>query len=98
MIPMELNASLRWQILKDLFFFTDLWAWEGGRYLGADDNDLKLKGAFDLSSGAEFRITRNFNLWLQLNNILNNKYERWNQYQVYGFNLLGGITYMFNQQ
>jgi hypothetical protein len=98
MIPMELNASLRWQLMKDLWFYTDLWAWEGGRYLGADDTDYKLKGAFDLSSGAEFRITKNFNLWLQLNNILNNKYERWNQYQVYGFNLLGGITYSFNSK
>jgi hypothetical protein len=98
MIPMELNASLRWQLLKDLWFYSELWAWDGGRYLGADENDIKLKGAFDLSSGAEFRITKNFNLWLQLNNILNNKYERWNQYQVYGFNLLGGITYSFNQK
>ena len=95
---MELNASLRWQLMKDLWFFSELWAWDGGRYLGADDSDYKLKGAFDLSSGAEFRITKNFNLWLQLNNILNNKYERWNQYQVYGFNLLGGITYSFNQK
>lgn len=98
MIPMELNASLRWQLMKDLWFFSELWAWDGGRYLGADDSDYKLKGAFDLSSGAEFRITKNFNLWLQFNNILNNKYERWNQYQVYGFNLLGGITYSFNQK
>jgi hypothetical protein len=98
MIPMELNASLRWQLIKDLWFYSELWAWDGGKFLGADDNAIKLKGAFDLSSGAEFRITKNFNLWLQLNNILNNKYERWNQYQVYGFNLLGGITYSFNQK
>jgi hypothetical protein len=98
MIPMELNASLRWQLMKDLWFFSELWAWDGGRYLGEDESDYKLKGAFDLSSGAEFRITKNFNLWLQFNNILNNKYQRWNQYQVYGFNLLGGITYSFNSK
>ena len=98
LIPMELNASLRWQLLKDLWFYSELWAWDGGRYLGADDTDYKMKGAFDLSSGAEFRITKNFNLWLQFNNILNNKYERWNQYQVYEFNLLGGVTYSFNQK
>jgi hypothetical protein len=98
MIPMELNAGLRWQLLKDLWFYTDLWVWDGGRKLGLNGEDFKMKGAFDLSSGAEFRITKNFNLWLQLNNILNNKYERWNQYQVYGFNILGGVTYSFSQK
>jgi hypothetical protein len=98
MIPMELNAGIRWQLLKDLWFYTDLWAWDGGKYLGEDGKDYKMKGAFDLSSGAEFRITKNFNLWLQFNNILNSRYERWHQYQVYGFNLLGGITYSFNQK
>ena len=54
--------------------------------------------AFDLNAGAEFRITKNFNLWLQMNNIFNNKYERWNQYQVFGFNILGGIVYSFAQK
>lgn len=98
MIPLELNAGLRWQLLKDLWFTSDLWVWDGPRYLGADNDDYKADGAFDLSAGAEFRITKNFNLWVQLNNLLNNKYERWNQYQVYGFNILGGITYSFNQK
>jgi len=32
-----------------------------------------------------------------MNNILNNRYERWNQYEVFGFNILGGIVYSFNQ-
>ena len=50
---------------------------------------------FDLNAGAEFRITKNFNLWVQLNNLLNDKYQRWNQYEVFGFSILGGITYSF---
>ena len=97
MIPVELNAGLHWQAMKDLMLRTDFWLFDGARYLKYGD-DFKSKGGFDLSAGAEFRITRNLNLWVQFNNILNRKYERWNQYEVFGFNLLGGITYSFNQK
>jgi hypothetical protein len=96
-LPIEFNAALRWQVLKDLWIRSDLWAWDGAQYKKNNTN-YKGEGAFDVNAGAEFRITRNFNLWLQMNNILNNKYERWNQYQVFGFNILGGIVYSFNQK
>jgi hypothetical protein len=56
----------------------------------------RLKSAYDLNAGVEFTVMPKLNLWLQFNNILNNKYERWNQYQVLGFNFLGGIVYSFS--
>ncbi len=98
MIPLELNAGLRWQLLKDLWLHADLWAWDGAQYRGKTGDAFKGDAGFDLNTGAEFRITKNFNLWIQLNNILNNKYERWHQYETFGFNILGGITYSFNQK
>lgn len=98
MIPMELNVGLRWQMMKDLWFHTDLWAWSSPRYRTKQGEAYKGDKGFDLNAGAEFRITKNFNLWLQMNNILNNRYERWNQYEAFGFNILGGITYSFNQK
>jgi hypothetical protein len=98
--PLEFNLGLRAQILKDLWLYSDLYAFSGAPYRGPgpDFDNYKGDGGFDLNGGAEFRITKNLNLWLQLNNILNNKYERWHQYQVFGFNILGGITYSFNQK
>ncbi|WP_276486116.1 hypothetical protein [Paraflavitalea pollutisoli] len=98
MIPVELNVGLRWQVMKDLWLHSDLWAWDGAQYRRKDGENGKSPAAFDLNAGAEFRITKNFNLWLQMNNIFNNKYQRWNQYDVFGFNILGGITYSFNQR
>jgi len=97
MIPIELTTALRWQLLKDLFLRADLWTWDGARYRTKEGESFKGEGGFDLNAGAEFRITKNFNLWLQMNNILNNRYERWNQYEAFGFNILGGIVYSFNQ-
>lgn len=96
-LPIEFNANIRWQVLKDLWIRSDLWAWDGAQYFKNNTN-YKGDAAFDLSAGAEFRLTKNFNLWLQMNNIFNKKYERWNQYQVFGFNILGGIVYSFNQK
>jgi hypothetical protein len=98
MIPLELSANLRWQLLKDLFLRADLWAWDGAQFRGKTGESLKGEGAFDLNAGAEFRINKNFNIWLQMNNILNNRYERWHQYEVFGFNILGGIVYSFDQK
>ncbi|WP_205512758.1 hypothetical protein [Longitalea arenae] len=96
LIPIELNAAIRWQLLKDLFFYSELWTWTKPKYLSKNGDSYKGDNAFDLNAGAEFRITRNFNLWVQLNNLLNDRYQRWNQYEVFGFSILGGITYSFN--
>lgn len=98
LIPAELSAGIRYQVLKDLLLRTDLWVFDGAQYQAKSGDSFKGQGGFDLGAGVEFRITKNFNLWMNLNNILNNKYERWHQYQVYGFNILGGLTYSFNQK
>ena len=99
MIPLEMNAGLRLQVIKDLWLKTDLFAWTGSQYRKQDGVDnAKLNGAIDLNAGLEFRITKNINLWTQFNNITNKQYQRWNQYPVYGFNLLGGIVFSFDQK
>jgi hypothetical protein len=97
LFPLELNASLRWKILDDLYFKTDFMGWDGPAYRTQSGQAFKGDKAFDLSSGLEFRVTKSIDLWLQMNNILNNRYERWNQYQVYGFNVLGGVIFRLNR-
>ena len=60
--------------------------------LGEADN---LNGLFDLSFGAHYQATKNFGIWFDLNNIANNKRQRWEGYPTYGINILGGITARF---
>jgi len=95
MIPLELTARLRWMIMKDLWLKSDLFLWDGPLYKKQDGSSDRLPGAFDLNAGLEFRITKNLMLWAQFNNITNSKYQRWNQYYNYGFNMLGGVTLSF---
>ncbi|MDP9229765.1 MAG: TonB-dependent receptor [Bacteroidota bacterium] len=98
LIPVELKAAMRLQVLKDLWVKSDLFAWQGPLYMKKDGSSDRLSGAFDLNAGVEFRILPNLNLWTQFNNIFNKEYQRWNQYPVYGFNFVGGIVFSFNQK
>jgi hypothetical protein len=64
----------------------------------AQDKNLKtivLPAMFDVNVGASYSISDNFGVFLDLNNVLNQKYQRWNNYQSYGFNLIGGVTMKF---
>ncbi len=97
MIPLELTASVKYEILRDLFLKTELWAFDSPAYRGKNGLAYKNDPALDMNVGAEFRISKNFSAWLQMNNLFNDKYQRWNQYQVFGFNILGGLIYSFNQ-
>lgn len=98
LIPAELDAAMRLQIIKDLWLKTDLFAWTGPAYKRKDGSAANLKGAIDLNAGLEFRITKNLNIWTQFNNITNKTYQRWKQYSVYGFNFVGGVVFSFDQK
>lgn len=98
LLPLELNTALRLQVIKDLWLKGDLFAWSGPQYLEKSGDNEKLKGAFDLNAGLEFKITKNLNVWTQFNNIFNQEYQRWSQYPVYGFNFVAGIVFSFDQK
>jgi len=97
LIPLELKAALRLQVMKDLWLTSDLFAWQGAFYMEKDGSKERLKGAIDLNAGLEFKVLPNLSIWTQFNNVFNKEYQRWNQYPVYGFNFAGGIVFSFNQ-
>ena len=55
----------------------------------------KIKGWTDINLGAEYRFNKALSFWLNVNNLTNSKYYRWNNYRSYGINLLGGVSYSF---
>lgn len=97
LLPFQLTGSMRWQVLKDLHVKADAFFLGGSQYRDKEGDHKKLKPAVDLNTGVEFTIMPKLNLWVQFNNLLNNRYQRWNQYEVLGFNVLGGIVYSFSQ-
>ncbi|WP_207494111.1 hypothetical protein [Aridibaculum aurantiacum] len=97
LIPLELTGALRWQVLKDVHVKSDFFFWDGARFRTKNNETVKLNPAVDLNAGVEFKVMPKLNLWIQFNNLLNNRYQRWNQYEVLGFNVMGGVVYSFSQ-
>lgn len=94
-LPLEATGSLRWWAFKHLVLKSDLYIFGGGNAIEKGNDIYSFKGGFDLSAGAEYKINKQFSAWLDVNNILNDRYERWHNYPVYGLNLLGGIIIHF---
>lgn len=94
-VPMEFTSSLRWWAFKQVLLKGDFYAFGGGNYLVKGNMAKTFNTGTDLSAGVEFKVNKMFSAWLDVNNILNNKYERWHNYEVYGLNLLGGVRINF---
>ena len=94
-VPMEFTSSLRWWAFKQVLLKGDFYMFGGGNYLAKNNAAKSFNGGTDLSAGMEFKVNKMFSAWLDVNNILNNKYERWHNYEVYGLNVLGGVRITF---
>lgn len=95
-LPLEITGTLRYAIIKGLSVKSDLFLWDGANYINPLNRQTqKLPSVLDLNAGLEFSVLPKLNVWLQFNNLLNNEYQRWNQYRVLGFNFLGGVVYSF---
>jgi hypothetical protein len=55
----------------------------------------KLNAIADIGVGGEYSIIPRLSAFLQINNILNNKYQRWYGYNSFGLNAYGGIRLKF---
>ena len=52
-----------------------------------------LKAINDVNAGFEYRYKKNISGFLNVNNILNQNYALWNQYNAQGINVLAGVTF-----
>jgi outer membrane receptor protein involved in Fe transport len=48
-----------------------------------------------VGGNAEYQIVPRLSVFVQLNNLLNNKYQRWQYYEAYGLNIYGGLRLKF---
>jgi len=101
LFPLKLTGSFRWNAFQQVLLKADLVAFSGAKALIKDPGNAtkkiekNMKGGTDLSAGAEFKLNKKFSVWLDFDNLLNSQYERWNNYPVYGFQVIGGILVHF---
>ncbi|GJM33289.1 MAG: hypothetical protein DHS20C18_22900 [Saprospiraceae bacterium] len=78
-----------------LRFKGDFFLENGVPYKNQNEVAENLNALFDISVGAEYFFTENIGGFIQLNNLANNKRQRWHRYPVMGLNVLAGISARF---
>jgi hypothetical protein len=63
----------------------------GERHIGLSDGP-RLNSYSLLDASADFAVTKNFGIFVHLNNVLDEKYSVWNLYQEMPFSVLGGVS------
>lgn len=95
LIPVRLSFGGEWKPFSPLTFKFNALLWKGSKATNDAKIDILVKDAADINVGVDFKLNKKWAIWLDLNNIANAQYQRWNQYASYGFNLVGGIRYSF---
>lgn len=92
--------------LYDKFLVTLDMSYEGGRKglvydagenITLEDGQFAKKLGFiaDVNLGVEYRYNKRISAFLQFNNLAAQRYQRWYNYQVQGFQVMGGLTFRF---
>ncbi len=53
--------------------------------------EIKLDGVFDIGAGAEYQFIPRLSAFLNVHNLLNDRYQRWYGYNTIGINIFGGL-------
>ncbi|HMG15374.1 MAG TPA: hypothetical protein VK590_08015, partial [Saprospiraceae bacterium] len=74
----------------------ELYVADAGKYKVYESQKAEnLNMLLDLSFEVAYRFSEKFGVFFQLNNLPNNKYQRWYNTPTYGLNVLGGLTARF---
>jgi hypothetical protein len=87
------SINKHWSLNTEIFSWGDSYAktWSPSNLAVAK----KLKGATDFNIGLNYHPISKFTVFLNMNNILDQRYERWNLYPSFGFNAMAGVSFAF---
>ena len=98
---LDMNFGAKYKILTNQKSNTtasvraNLFVQNGVNIKKADGTADRLNALIDLSLGGEVFFTENIGVFLDVNNILDNKRQRWQNLPIFGLNILGGVTARF---
>ena len=91
-----INVGASYKTMEDKLKISGEFYLENGvPFQTATGESENLNALFDISAGVEYRVSEKFGLFAHVNNLANNKRQRWRRYPVYGLNVLAGITAKF---
>lgn len=91
LLPFDMQFDIKWKPVKKLavLFNTNLWAGSFAKN-PVSSQTVKMKTVTELNLDLNYNLNQKWAFWIDLNNIANIQYQRWNQYAAYGFNFRGG--------
>jgi hypothetical protein len=96
-LPYEFNLDFKWRPIEKLGLKLNGQVLGGNMAIEPGGIPFRTKGILDLGLAVDYKLNKKWALWIDLNNIANTKYQRWNGYASFGFNFLLGIKFNFNQ-
>lgn len=98
---LEFNLGAHYNIKDKIIARFDLIAFDHhyvktyGNLIPDGKDYMLIRDMVDVNLGVEYRYNKVFSAFLNLNNIANSRYYKWNHYQMQKFNFLAGLTYAF---
>lgn len=97
---LDIDINEKWNAGTNLFFVGDR---KDVKWIASVDDAafytsevVTLKSYFDANAHVSYKYSDRLTGFVKLNNIANQNYQRWQNYQVQGFQFLLGATYKFN--
>ena len=96
---LDYQISDKWSLGGNLFYYgsrQDTTHFEGVLVPDTITANQSLDAFFDANVQLDYQISTQWGAFLKVNNMTNANYNRWNQYPVQGFQILGGASYKFD--
>jgi hypothetical protein len=92
MINISYKVGKKWNFNSDIIILGERKVAKTIKPLFVTDNKPLI---LDLNIGANYKLNKHFNMYLNVENLLNKSYQRWNNYPVMGIKAIIGLTCSF---
>jgi hypothetical protein len=99
----DYNFTKNWNFSASLFYIgerndiaEDMTVFPAGNVTVNQSEIRSIDGYLDLNASIEYKINSRLSAFANANNLLNADYNRWQNFDVQGFQILGGLIYQFD--
>ncbi|MEL1241612.1 porin family protein [Flavobacterium flavipallidum] len=92
----DFNITPKWYAGAKLFYVGERKDMQTNIDLNPVGSPVKLGSYVDLNAHVGYKHNSQLTIFLKLNNITNNSYQKWLNYPVQGFQVMGGANYKFD--
>ncbi|WET03765.1 TonB-dependent receptor [Flavobacterium sp. YJ01] len=93
---LDVNITKQWYAGLNVFYVGERKDMQANSGIAANYAPITLKSYFDANAHVGYKFSDRLTFFLKANNIGNQAYQKWLNYPVQGFQILGGANYKFD--